>query len=40
MHMIGVIEHGTMRLPLVEPDETEREAVRAMLERHGLLAAA
>jgi 4-hydroxy-tetrahydrodipicolinate synthase len=40
VHMLGVIDHGTMRLPLVEPDEREREAVRAMLERHGLLATA
>ena len=28
---------GGLRLPLVEADEREREAVRAMLERHGLL---
>jgi 4-hydroxy-tetrahydrodipicolinate synthase len=28
---------GGLRLPLVEADEAEREAVRAMLERHGLL---
>jgi 4-hydroxy-tetrahydrodipicolinate synthase len=27
---------GTLRLPMVEADETETEAVRAMLERHGL----
>jgi 4-hydroxy-tetrahydrodipicolinate synthase len=40
VHMLGVIAHGTMRLPLVEPDESEREVVRAMLERHGLLATA
>jgi 4-hydroxy-tetrahydrodipicolinate synthase len=40
VHMLGVIDHATMRLPLVEADETEREAVRAMLERHGLLATA
>jgi len=28
---------GGLRLPMVEADEAEREAVRAMLERHGLL---
>src|SRR5437763_4318472 len=28
---------GGLRLPLVEADEGEKEAVRAMLERHGLL---
>ncbi len=28
---------GGLRLPMVEADETEREAVRSMLERHGLL---
>jgi 4-hydroxy-tetrahydrodipicolinate synthase len=27
---------GTLRLPMVEADEAETEAVRAMLERHGL----
>jgi 4-hydroxy-tetrahydrodipicolinate synthase len=32
-------EVGGLRLPLVEADEGEREAVRAMLERHGLLTA-
>jgi len=31
---------GGLRLPLVEADETEREAVRGMLERHGLLSTA
>jgi 4-hydroxy-tetrahydrodipicolinate synthase len=30
---------GGLRLPLVEADERERAVVRAMLERHGLLAA-
>lgn len=30
---------GGLRLPLVEADETEHAAVRAMLERHGLLTA-
>ncbi len=28
---------GGLRLPMVEADDAEREAVRAMLERHGLL---
>jgi 4-hydroxy-tetrahydrodipicolinate synthase len=36
LNMLGV-RVGGLRLPLVEADETEREAVRAMLERHGLL---
>jgi 4-hydroxy-tetrahydrodipicolinate synthase len=31
-------EAGTLRLPMVEADEAETAAVRAMLERHGLLA--
>jgi 4-hydroxy-tetrahydrodipicolinate synthase len=31
---------GTLRLPMVEADEAETAAVRAMLERHGLLATA
>jgi 4-hydroxy-tetrahydrodipicolinate synthase len=31
---------GTLRLPMVEADESETAAVRAMLERHGLLVAA
>ena len=30
---------GTLRLPMVEADEAETAAVRAMLERHGLLGA-
>jgi 4-hydroxy-tetrahydrodipicolinate synthase len=30
---------GTLRLPMVEADEAETAAVRAMLERHGLLSA-
>jgi 4-hydroxy-tetrahydrodipicolinate synthase len=30
-------EAGTLRLPMVEADEAETAAVRAMLERHGLL---
>jgi 4-hydroxy-tetrahydrodipicolinate synthase len=28
---------GGLRLPMVEADDAEREAVRAMLDRHGLL---
>jgi 4-hydroxy-tetrahydrodipicolinate synthase len=31
---------GGLRLPLVEADEAEREQIRAVLERHGLLASA
>ena len=31
---------GTLRLPMVEADEAETAAVRAMLERHGLLSTA
>jgi 4-hydroxy-tetrahydrodipicolinate synthase len=30
---------GTLRLPMVEADEEETAAVRAMLERHGLVSA-
>jgi 4-hydroxy-tetrahydrodipicolinate synthase len=40
VHMLGVIDHGTLRLPYVDADEDERETVRATLERHGLLATA
>jgi 4-hydroxy-tetrahydrodipicolinate synthase len=40
VHMLGLIDHGTLRLPLVEVDDGEREAVRTTLERHGLLARA
>jgi 4-hydroxy-tetrahydrodipicolinate synthase len=40
VHMLGLIDHGTFRLPYVEADESEREAVRTTLERHGLLARA
>jgi 4-hydroxy-tetrahydrodipicolinate synthase len=36
LNMLGV-RVGGLRLPLLEADEAEREAVRAMLERHGLL---
>jgi 4-hydroxy-tetrahydrodipicolinate synthase len=28
---------GGLRLPLVEADDDEREQIRSMLERHGLL---
>jgi len=31
---------GALRLPLVEADEDERSQIRAVLERHGLLASA
>jgi 4-hydroxy-tetrahydrodipicolinate synthase len=37
LNMLGH-DVGGLRLPLVEATEPEREAVRAMLERHGLLA--
>jgi 4-hydroxy-tetrahydrodipicolinate synthase len=40
VHMLGIIDHGTLRLPYVDADEQEREAVRTTLERHGLLARA
>jgi 4-hydroxy-tetrahydrodipicolinate synthase len=36
LNLLGV-RVGGLRLPLVEADEKERAAVRAMLERHGLL---
>jgi 4-hydroxy-tetrahydrodipicolinate synthase len=36
MNLLGH-EAGTLRLPMVEADEGETAAVRAMLERHGLL---
>jgi 4-hydroxy-tetrahydrodipicolinate synthase len=38
LEMLGVIE-GRLRLPMVEADEEQRTAVRAALERQGLLAA-
>jgi 4-hydroxy-tetrahydrodipicolinate synthase len=38
LEMLGVIP-GRMRLPMVEADEEQRNAVRAALERQGLLAA-
>jgi dihydrodipicolinate synthase/N-acetylneuraminate lyase len=37
--MVG-IEVGIPRLPYVELDEQERQTVRQLLERHGLLATA
>jgi 4-hydroxy-tetrahydrodipicolinate synthase len=36
LNLLG-LRAGGLRLPLVEADENERQAVRAMLERHGLL---
>jgi 4-hydroxy-tetrahydrodipicolinate synthase len=39
LNMMG-IRVGGLRLPMVEADEAEREAVRAVLERHGLVEAA
>ena len=36
LNMLG-IETGGVRLPIVEATEDERAAVRAVLERHGLL---
>jgi 4-hydroxy-tetrahydrodipicolinate synthase len=39
LNLIG-LHAGGLRLPLVEADERELAAVRAMLERHGLLGAA
>lgn len=39
LSMLG-IEVGTPRLPYVELEESERDTVRRLLERHGLLAAA
>lgn len=39
LSMVG-IEVGSPRLPYVELDESERDTVRRLLERHGLLAAA
>ena len=38
LEMLGVIE-GRVRLPMVRADEGQRTAVRAALERRGLLAA-
>jgi 4-hydroxy-tetrahydrodipicolinate synthase len=39
LNLLG-IRAGGVRLPYVETDESETEIIRAMLERHGLLAAA
>jgi len=39
LEMLG-FDVGGLRLPMVEADEAERDAVRAVLERHGLLARA
>jgi 4-hydroxy-tetrahydrodipicolinate synthase len=36
LNLLG-LDVGGLRLPLVEADQAEREAVRSMLERHGLL---
>jgi 4-hydroxy-tetrahydrodipicolinate synthase len=36
LNLLG-LRAGGLRLPLVEADEAEKQAVRAMLERHGLL---
>ncbi|HEY4449985.1 MAG TPA: dihydrodipicolinate synthase family protein, partial [Solirubrobacteraceae bacterium] len=38
LNLLG-LRVGGLRLPLVEADEEEAAAVRAMLERHGLLGA-
>jgi 4-hydroxy-tetrahydrodipicolinate synthase len=38
MNLLGH-DAGTLRLPMVEADESETAVVRAMLERHGLIAA-
>jgi 4-hydroxy-tetrahydrodipicolinate synthase len=35
--LLGLIPGEHLRLPMVPADDTEREAVRSMLERHGLL---
>ena len=35
--MLGY-EVGSLRLPLVEATDEEKEQIRAMLQRHGLLA--
>jgi 4-hydroxy-tetrahydrodipicolinate synthase len=40
LEMLGLIRTAGLRLPLIEADEDEREVVRAMLERRGLLEAA
>ena len=35
--MLGLIPGEYLRLPMVPADDAERDAVRSMLERHGLL---
>jgi 4-hydroxy-tetrahydrodipicolinate synthase len=37
LSMLGLIAGEHLRLPMVSADDAEREAVRSMLERHGLL---
>jgi 4-hydroxy-tetrahydrodipicolinate synthase len=37
--LLGILPSGMPRLPYVELDEQEREVIRSMLERHGLLQA-
>jgi 4-hydroxy-tetrahydrodipicolinate synthase len=37
LHMLGLIPNEAHRLPMVPASDDERAAVRAMLERHGLL---
>ena len=38
LEMLGIIE-GHLRLPMVPTSDDERAAIRAALERHGLLVA-
>jgi 4-hydroxy-tetrahydrodipicolinate synthase len=40
LEMLGLIPTGRLRLPLVDADDAERDVVRDMLARHGLLEAA
>jgi 4-hydroxy-tetrahydrodipicolinate synthase len=39
LHLLGILPNAAPRLPYVELDEREREVIRSMLERHGLLQA-
>jgi 4-hydroxy-tetrahydrodipicolinate synthase len=39
LHMLGILPNATPRLPYVELDEPDLDAIRSMLERHGLLQA-
>jgi 4-hydroxy-tetrahydrodipicolinate synthase len=39
LHLLGVLPSAAPRLPYVELDERERDVIRSMLERHGLLQA-